>query len=149
MAEQAAALPGSRHLLRARDLIDRRYAAPLTVPGLARAARCSPAHFSRGFTRAFGVPPHRYLLERRIERARYRLTTSDASILEIAVEVGFRRASAFCTAFRRVTGTTPGAYRRLASDVWRSEVPSCVLAAWTRPVLEVSTNAQSRPPASP
>ena len=51
----------TRHLLRAKDLADARYREPLDVETLARAARLSPAHFSREFRRAFGEPPHRYL----------------------------------------------------------------------------------------
>jgi AraC-like DNA-binding protein len=142
-------LPSSRHLLRARDLIDARYASPLDVATLASVACCSRAHFSRSFTRTFGTPPHRYLLQRRIERAKQRLATTESPILDVALEVGFGSAAAFCAAFKRVTGTTPGAYRRLAAPDWRSDVPSCVLiAAWTRPVLEVSTNAKASGPAS-
>ena len=57
----------ARHLLRAKDLVDARYREPLDVKALARAAKLSPAHFSREFTR-FGEPPHRYLHNRRLER---------------------------------------------------------------------------------
>lgn len=145
----ASVLPSTRHLLRARDLIDARYSAPLDVSTLASVACCSRAHFSRTFTRTFGTPPHRYLLQRRIERAKQRLSATDSPILEIALEVGFGSAPAFCAAFKRVTGTTPGAYRRLAAPHWRSDVPSCVLMAWTRPALEVSTNAKSGSRPSP
>jgi AraC-like DNA-binding protein len=59
----------ARHLLRAKDLADARYPEPLDVAALARAARLSPAHFSREFKRAFGELPHRFL-SRRLERAR-------------------------------------------------------------------------------
>jgi len=51
-------VPPSRHLLRAKDLADARYADPLTVADLAAAARLSPAHFSREFRRTFGESPH-------------------------------------------------------------------------------------------
>lgn len=132
----------TRHLLRARDLIDARYRAPLDVSELARAASCSPAHFSRQFADVFGSPPHRYLIERRVERAKHLLATTDTSVLEIALDVGFRGAASFCTAFKRITGLTPGAYRRLASDERYARVPTCVLMAWTRPVLEVSRNGK-------
>jgi AraC-like DNA-binding protein len=60
----------ARHLLRAKDLVDARYRDPLDVPTLARAARLSPAHFSREFRHAFGEPPHRYLLMRRMSARR-------------------------------------------------------------------------------
>ena len=135
--------------MRARDLIDARYAAPLDVPALAAVACCSPAHFSRSFTRTFGTPPHQYLRQRRVERAKALLSTTDAPILDVALDVGFGSAAAFCAAFKCVTGMTPGAYRRLAAPAWRSDVPSCVLMAWTRPVLEVSTNAKPRGAPSP
>jgi len=61
--------PPERHLLRARDLADARFFEPLGVDDLARAAGLSRAHFSREFRRAFGEPPHAYLLTRRLERA--------------------------------------------------------------------------------
>jgi AraC-like DNA-binding protein len=136
-------LPSTRHLLRARDLIDTRYSSPLDVSTLAAVAWCSRAHFSRSFARAFGTPPHRYLLQRRIERAMQRLSTTDSPVVDVALEVGFGSASAFCAAFKRVTGMTPGTYRALAAPHWRSDVPSCVLMGWARPALEVSTSAKS------
>jgi len=73
------AIPVYIHLLRAKDLIDREYARRLDVPALAREAHASVAHFSRSFKSAFGEPPHRYLLRRRIERAKDRTTSSSCS----------------------------------------------------------------------
>jgi AraC-like DNA-binding protein len=120
--------------MRARDLADRRYAEPLDVPELARAARLSPAHFSREFTRAFGETPHRYLLTRRLERAAALLRTTDRSVADICMTVGLRSVGSFTTSFGRVYGLSPTAYRATyppASD--RARVPSCVLRAWGRP----------------
>ena len=128
------AVPPARHLLRARDLADRRYAEPLDVPVLARAARLSPAHFSREFARAFGETPHRYLLTRRLERAAALLRTTDRSVADICMTVGLRSVGSFTTTFGRVYGLSPTAYRATyppASD--RARVPSCVLRAWGRP----------------
>jgi AraC-like DNA-binding protein len=128
------AVPSARHLLRARDLADRRYAEPLDVPELARAARLSPAHFSREFARAFGETPHRYLLTRRLERAAALLRTTDRSVADICMTVGLRSVGSFTTSFGRVYGLSPTAYRATyppASD--RARVPSCVLRAWGRP----------------
>jgi len=127
-------VPPTRHLMRARDLADRRYAEPLDVPELARAARLSPAHFSREFTRAFGETPHRYLLTRRLERAAALLRTTDRSVADICMTVGLRSVGSFTTSFGRVYGLSPTAYRARyppASD--RARVPSCVLRAWGRP----------------
>ena len=81
-------VPPSRHLLRAKDLADARYAEPLTVDDLAAAARLSPAHFSREFRRAFGESPHQYLLTRRLERAASLLRSTDWSVARICVAVG-------------------------------------------------------------
>jgi len=66
-----APIPPARHLLRARDLADRRFAEQLTVADMARAAHLSPAHFSRELRRAFGESRHQYLLTGRLERRPY------------------------------------------------------------------------------
>ena len=93
----------ARHLLRAKDLVDARYREPLDVKALARAAKLSPAHFSREFRREFGEPPHRYLLNRRLERAAALLRMTDRSVADICFTVGCgasarsRRASAGCS----------------------------------------------------
>jgi AraC-like DNA-binding protein len=138
-------VPSSRHLLRARDAIDARYTEPLDVAELARVACSSQAHFSRRFARAFGAPPHRYLVTRRIERAKHLLSGTDDSILEIGLAVGFESAASFSRAFRRAVGVSPTAYRRLPVPASQLGVPTCVLMAWTRPVLEVSRNGQESP----
>jgi AraC-like DNA-binding protein len=120
--------------MRAKDLVDRRYAEPLDVPALARAARLSPAHFSREFRRAFGETPHRYLLTRRLERAADLLRTTDRSVADICMTVGLRSVGSFTTSFGRMFGATPTAYRAThppAAD--RARIPSCVLRAWGRP----------------
>src|SRR3989442_11921738 len=71
----------------------------------------SPYHFARLFKRSTGVPPHRFLVRRRIDAARALLAAQTAPIAEIAQLVGFRTPSHFTTTFRRVTGLTPSAYR--------------------------------------
>ena len=129
-----AAVPPARHLLRARDLADRRYAERLDVSDLARAARLSPAHFSREFARAFGETPHRYLLTRRLERAAALLRSTDRSVADICMTVGLRSVGSFTTSFGRMYGLSPTAYRaRYPPASERARVPSCVLRAWGRP----------------
>jgi AraC-like DNA-binding protein len=123
-----------RHLLRARDLIDVRYAEPLDIDALARAARVSRWHFVRSFRRAFGETPHQYLLTRRMERAAALLRTTDHTVARICMEVGLASVGSFTSSFKRVHGCTPTAYRRAyppAADL--APIPSCALMAWTRP----------------
>ena len=127
-------VPPARHLLRAKDLIDARYREPLDVPTLARAARLSPAHFSRAFKRAFGETPHQYLLTRRLERAASLLRTTDRSVAEICLAVGLVSVGSFTTSFGRVYGVTPTAYRAAHPPALsQARIPTCVLQAYGRP----------------
>jgi AraC-like DNA-binding protein len=104
-------VPSARHLLRAKDLIDARYREPLDVAALARAARLSPAHFSREFRRSFGETPHQYLLTRRLERAGALLRNTDRSVADICLTVGLHSVGSFTTSFGRAYGMSPTAYR--------------------------------------
>jgi AraC family transcriptional regulator len=79
---------------------------------LAGLARLSPYHFSRAFKQSFGVPPHRYHIQRRIERAKSLLAKSAMSVTEVGVATGFSETSSFTSTFRRLTGITPSAYSR-------------------------------------
>jgi AraC-like DNA-binding protein len=99
-------VPPERHLLRARDLVDARYAEPLAVADLARTAGLSPAHFSREFRRAFGESPHAYLLTRRLERAAALLRATDRPVAAICFAVGLRSVGSFTTSFVRAYGIT-------------------------------------------
>lgn len=127
-------VPAARHLLRAKDLADARYAEPLDVDDLARAAGLSRAHFSREFRRAFGESPHAYLLTRRLERAAAMLRMTDRSVPDICFSVGLRSLGSFTTSFTRTFGLSPTAYRKAfppAAD-W-ALIPTCVLRAYGRP----------------
>ena len=123
-----------RHLLRAKDLIDARYREPLDVATLARAAHLSPAHYSREFSRAFGEPPHRYLLTRRLERAAALLRNTDRSVADVCLLVGLRSIGSFTTSFGRVYGMSPTAYRDAHTPAaTRVRIPTCVQQAYARP----------------
>ena len=138
-------VPPSRHLLRARDLADRRYAEPLTVDDLARAAGWSRAHFSREFARAFGEPPHRYLLTRRLERAAALLRDTDRPVTEVCHAVGLSSVGSFTTRFRRMYGVTPTAYRASFPPARRHlRVPTCVARAYGRRAGRDSTFGEAR-----
>jgi AraC-like DNA-binding protein len=127
-------VPPTRHLLRAKDLVDARYLEPLTVADMAAAAGSSPAHFSREFRRAFGEPPHQYLLTRRLERAAALLRTTNRSIADVCHAVGLTSVGSFTTSFGRVYGVTPTAYRAsFPPAAGRVRIPTCVALAYGRP----------------
>jgi AraC-like DNA-binding protein len=135
--------PTARHLLRAKDLADARFADPLDVDDLAAAAGLSRAHFSREFRRAFGESPHGYLLTRRLERAAALLRTTDRSVAEICFEVGLQSLGSFTSSFTRIYGRSPTAYRAAFPPAAHlAVVPSCVTRFYGRP--QRSTNGEDR-----
>jgi AraC-like DNA-binding protein len=126
--------PRARHLLRAKDLADARYADPLGVEDMAAAAGLSRAHFSREFRRAFGVTPHGYLLTRRLERAAALLRNTDRSVADICFSVGLQSLGSFTSSFSRTYGVSPMAYRAaFPPAAGQAVVPSCVVRASGRP----------------
>lgn len=131
---RTTAVPPARHLLRAKDLADARYADPIRVADMAEAARLSPAHFSRSFQQTFGESPHRYLLTRRLERAAALLRSTDRTVADICFLVGLSSVGSFTTSFRRMYGQTPTAYRNAhpPASAW-ARVPACIVRAHARP----------------
>jgi AraC family transcriptional regulator len=83
---------------------------PLTT--LARLARLSTFHFSRAFKQSFGVSPHRYHTNQRIELAKAMLAEGKQSVTEVGLTVGFNETSSFIAVFRKMTGETPSRYQR-------------------------------------
>src|SRR5262249_38702275 len=136
-------IPVYIHLLRAKDLIDRQHLLPLDVPSLARAAHMSTAHFSRSFKNAFGETPHRYLLRRRIERAKDLLRGTELSVTETGLEVGFHSLGSFSTVFRELVGESPSAYARRWAATAAPPIPACFTLMYTRPV-ESSSSREAR-----
>jgi AraC family transcriptional regulator len=92
--------------------IEAHLAEPISLEALARLVGLSACYFCRAFRQSLGVPPQRYQLRQRIERAKTLLARRAASVTDVSLTVGYNDTSAFCTAFRRVTGLTPSAYRR-------------------------------------
>ncbi|HJZ58896.1 MAG TPA: helix-turn-helix transcriptional regulator, partial [Gemmataceae bacterium] len=79
---------------------------------LAAVARLSPNYFACQFRRATGLPPHQYVILRRVERAKQLLRSgTEASLAEVAADAGFSDQSQFCHHFRRLVGVTPGQFR--------------------------------------
>lgn len=139
----ALVLP-ARHLLRARDFADRRYADPIGVADMAAAAGLSRAHFSREFSRTFGESPKAYLMTRRLERAAALLRNTDRPVVEICLDVGLTGLGSFTTSFKRHFGVTPTVYRAsyppAAAQVI---VPACYVRLYGRPQHN-STNREDR-----
>lgn len=105
------AIPEPR-VLRAIDTILKRYSEDLTVEALAHELAMSPRHFERCFKQAIGSSPRQFLIEVRIGAGREMLKASDQSVVNIAMEVGFKNPSHFSETFQRLTGMTPSAFRR-------------------------------------
>jgi AraC family transcriptional regulator len=94
------------------DYIEAHLTEDIALADLSGVAKLSPAHFCRAFKRSVGAPPHRYQLQRRIERAKALLADRSRSVLEVALACGFNFPSNFSQIFRRATGTTPREFRR-------------------------------------
>ena len=102
----------ARRVAGALALIEARYAEPLALATLAATARMSPYHFLRVFRAVAGVTPHQYLMRSRLRRAAVALARGDRPVTEIALAHGFGDLSNFVTAFGKLFGASPGAYRR-------------------------------------
>ena len=135
-----------RRLLRAKDRMDAASHEEWPVRRLARVSRVSEAHFARSFKQAFGVPPHRYLLTRRVERATTLLRETDLSITEIALQTGWTSVGTFGRTFRDVTGDSPGTIRdrERAAAQGIDRVPACYSSAGRRPDLTIAVSEKRR-----
>jgi transcriptional regulator GlxA family with amidase domain len=135
-----------RRLLRARDRMDAASHEEWPVARLARVSGVSEAHFARSFKEAFGLPPHRYLLTRRIERAKSLLRDTDLPIAEIAFRTGWKSLGTFGRTFRDVTGESPGDLRarEQATPHDLASVPGCFLHAAHRPDLTIAVSEKRR-----
>jgi transcriptional regulator GlxA family with amidase domain len=135
-----------RRLLRAKDRMDAASHEAWPVQRLARVSGVSEAHFARSFKQAFGLPPHRYLLTRRIERAMALLRDTDLSITAIAFDTGWASLGTFGRTFRDVTGESPSAVRARdrAAAHQLGRVPACFVSAAHRPALTIAVSEKRR-----
>lgn len=93
------------------EYIEQHLDQPLSIDQLAQRVALSPYHFARMFTASFGLPPHRYVCTRRLQRAAHLLEHSPLALGEIALACGFASASHFSNRFHHAFGATPGLYR--------------------------------------
>jgi len=135
-----------RRLLRAKDRMDAASHEAWPVRRLAQVSGVSEAHFARSFKQAFGVPPHRYLLTRRIERATALLRDTELSITEIAFHTGWESLGTFGRTFRDITGESPSAIRARARAMAQelNRVPACIVSAAHRPDLTIAVSEKRR-----
>lgn len=147
-----------RRLLRAKDRMDAASEESWPIARLAEVSGTSPAHFARAFKDAFGIPPHRYLLTRRIERASALLRDTDQPIIDIAFQTGWSSLGTFGRVFRDITGETPSELRarEQAASNDLEAAPHCFVAAAHRPNLKTAvsekrrrTRAPTDPPVTP
>jgi transcriptional regulator GlxA family with amidase domain len=149
---QQASLPSGqdpellRRLLRAKDRMDAASQEDWPVQRLARVSCVSAAHFARCFKDAFGVPPHRYLLTRRIERAVALLRDTDLPIIDVAFQTGWKSLGTFGRTFRDITGESPGDIRarQQAAPHALERVPHCFVRAAQRPDLTIAVSEKRR-----
>jgi AraC family transcriptional regulator len=96
------------------EYIEEHLGASPTLGQMAAVARLSPYHFARQFKAATGLPPHEYVIARRVERARQFLQGGDLTLAEVAARAGFSDQSQFSRHFKRLVGVTPGQFRMSA-----------------------------------
>lgn len=103
-------------LRRAKEMLVSRLDEPISLSDLARACKLSPGHFARAFRQTTGQPPHRWLIEQRIEKAKQLLVDTTLSLALIAQTCGFADQSHFTRVFAQLMQSSPGQWRRH----WRS-----------------------------
>jgi len=135
-----------RRLLRAKDRMNAAPQEDWPVSRLASVSGVSAAHFARSFKEAFGVPPHRYLLTLRIERAQALLRDTDLTISQIAFQTGWKSLGTFGRTFRDVLGESPSALRtrQQAGGHDLALVPACFVHAAQRPGLTIAVSEKRR-----
>ncbi|MCX2864861.1 helix-turn-helix transcriptional regulator [Paucibacter sp. PLA-PC-4] len=135
-----------RRLLRARDRMDAASHEPWPVKRLAEVSGVCETHFAHTFRQAFGIPPHRYLLTRRIEQAATLLRDTELPITQIAFATGWESLGSFGRIFRDITGKSPTEHRigARAETGQLDRVPACVLKSAQRPDLTIAVSEKRR-----
>jgi AraC-like DNA-binding protein len=103
---------GFRRLCRARDLLRELREPSPSIAELAREVQISPFHFIRQFEAVFGVTPHQFRIQSRLDAAKHLLAMGHHSVTDVCMEVGFSSLGSFSALFRQRVGEAPSAYRR-------------------------------------
>lgn len=129
--------------------IDEHLHEALPVAGLARLAGMSRSKFSRAFRSATGLPPHQYLVARRIDRAKGLLAGTDRSLADIALAAGFSSQSHMTTCFRHSIGQTPSEFRDACEQAERIDAPAPGAAGAPARVSDTGAAEQAAPLPAP
>ena len=129
-----------RNLCLARELLREVREPSPSVADVARRVRISPFHFIRQFEAVFGVTPHQFRIQSRLDAAK-RLLAAGVSVTDACMEVGFSSLGTFSTLFARRIGESPSAYQRRVRPIWAPDAggptgltPGCLsLMALVRP----------------
>jgi AraC-like DNA-binding protein len=97
---------------RVSEYVDAHLSRRILVSDLSAIVQRSEAHFARAFKKTFGLSPHAYVLQRRLEQASQLMLVSDDSLSDIALACGMTDQAHLCKIFRQMTGQTPAAWRR-------------------------------------
>jgi AraC-like DNA-binding protein len=145
---------GFRRLCQARERLRDACHSSLSIADLAREAHISPFHFIRQFEALFGVTPHQYRLQARLDRAKRLLAAGELSVTDVCMEIGFSSLGSFSRLFAARVGESPSAYRRRVRpiiqvpEMRRHLMPGCLsLMAWlpsVSPVFRCSTRGSTR-----
>lgn len=135
-----------RRLLCAKDRMDGAPHEDWPVHRLAQVSAVSASYFAREFKKAFGLPPHRYLLTRRIERATALLRDTNLPITDIAFQTGWTSLGTFGRIFRDITGHSPGELRTHEQSILQPSrhIPECLIRATQRPDLNIAVLEKRR-----
>lgn len=111
-ASVAVKAPLTAHnMSRVLEIIESRIGEDISLVSLAQEAGMSPSALTRAFSKTYGTTLHQHVLRQRIERAKILLASTDEAVADIAYSTGFSSQSHLATAFRKITGVTPGTYR--------------------------------------
>jgi len=106
-----------RNLCRARELLGASWEEPVSVKYIAHEVAISPYHFIRQFEAVFGLTPHQFRIQSRLDRAKLLLAGGEHSVTEVCMEVGFSSLGSFSELFTRRFGSSPSSYKRRARSM--------------------------------
>lgn len=141
-----------RNLCRARELLAESPEEQLSVKYIAREVAISPYHFIRQFEAVFGITPHQFRIQSRLDRAKLLLAVGEHSVTEVCMEVGFSSLGSFSDLFTRKFGSSPSAYRRRArsmvqvpGNVPQEFFPGCLSLMAALPATAFRNFQEARP----